>query len=137
MYNTDGRGRVWNRKTGEIVLEIPMKEFDEWIQALRGGKYKQTRETLQNQNGFCCLGVLCKTVIPKRKLVFNSYGHLRGGVPDIYTQPNVPLWVENINDVISSLNLHSLSALNDSFKLSFDEIADFLELTFKECAFNE
>ena len=31
-----------------------------WLEALRGGEYKQTRYTLHSPNdGFCCLGVLC------------------------------------------------------------------------------
>ena len=31
-----------------------------WIDALRSGKYKQTRGWLHNQNGYCCLGVACE-----------------------------------------------------------------------------
>lgn len=30
-----------------------------WIEALRSGEYVQTKNALKNQNGFCCLGVLC------------------------------------------------------------------------------
>jgi hypothetical protein len=31
-----------------------------WLEALRGGEYKQARYTLHSQSdGFCCLGVLC------------------------------------------------------------------------------
>tara|TARA_R100001086_G_scaffold181899_1_gene101223 strand:+ start:240 stop:587 length:348 start_codon:yes stop_codon:yes gene_type:complete len=29
-----------------------------WILALISGKYQQTKETLRNQDGYCCLGVL-------------------------------------------------------------------------------
>lgn len=32
---------------------------DEWLAALRSGKYPQTRDSLQDATGFCCLGVLC------------------------------------------------------------------------------
>ena len=30
-----------------------------WLEALRSGKYKQTKNTLRTPEGFCCLGVLC------------------------------------------------------------------------------
>ncbi len=30
-----------------------------WIKALLSGDYKQARGSLQNRDGFCCLGVLC------------------------------------------------------------------------------
>jgi hypothetical protein len=30
-----------------------------WVAALRSGKYKQVTGSLQNNGGFCCLGVLC------------------------------------------------------------------------------
>jgi hypothetical protein len=30
-----------------------------WLEALRSGQYKQTKERLTNGKGFCCLGVLC------------------------------------------------------------------------------
>jgi len=30
-----------------------------WIKALRSGRYKQTRNALRYNGGFCCLGVLC------------------------------------------------------------------------------
>lgn len=30
-----------------------------WLQALRSGQYKQTKERLKGKYGYCCLGVLC------------------------------------------------------------------------------
>lgn len=30
-----------------------------WLKALRSGKYKQTTRFLKDENGYCCLGVLC------------------------------------------------------------------------------
>lgn len=30
-----------------------------WVEALRSGKYRQTREALKDRDGHCCLGVLC------------------------------------------------------------------------------
>lgn len=31
---------------------------DKWLDALRSGKYKQTKNMLRNKNAYCCLGVL-------------------------------------------------------------------------------
>lgn len=30
-----------------------------WVKALKSGKYKQTKESLRDRKGYCCLGVLC------------------------------------------------------------------------------
>lgn len=32
---------------------------DKWVEALLSGEYKQTIDVLKDDNGFCCLGVLC------------------------------------------------------------------------------
>ena len=31
----------------------------EWVKALRSGDYKQGKEFLKSEQGYCCLGVLC------------------------------------------------------------------------------
>jgi hypothetical protein len=33
---------------------------DLWIAALESGDYEQSRGTLKNKTGYCCLGVLCE-----------------------------------------------------------------------------
>lgn len=40
-----------------IKLKPEVKEA--WVKALRSGEYPQSTRSLQNNNGFCCLGVLC------------------------------------------------------------------------------
>ena len=30
-----------------------------WIAALRGGQYRQTKDRLRDEDGYCCLGVAC------------------------------------------------------------------------------
>lgn len=143
MYNTDGNGKVWDRETGEIVLDIPMKQFNKWIAALRSGKYKQTRGRLQDGDGFCCLGVLCDSVVPKNKLeLMDNFGWIYGHLP--HHQDKAPSWVKKIDSIFTDISAGSKGAvfehlydLNDTKRLSFNEIADILELTFKECAFNK
>lgn len=44
----------------EVHTKIMKPEIKQrWIQALRSGEYQQTKGTLHNDKGFCCLGVLC------------------------------------------------------------------------------
>ena len=52
----------------------------QWLEALRGGKYHQTDGQLRDaNNAFCCLGVLCDLVAPAEWLPFVSGGYqLRG-----------------------------------------------------------
>jgi hypothetical protein len=35
-----------------------------WVEALRSGKYQQTRYRMRDRDKFCCLGVLCDLVDP-------------------------------------------------------------------------
>lgn len=36
---------------------------DKWVKALRSGKYRQGRGSLQVNDAFCCLGVLCDLAV--------------------------------------------------------------------------
>jgi len=42
---------------------------DKWVAALRSGEYVRTRETLRDDYGFCCLGVLCDLYIEESQNV--------------------------------------------------------------------
>jgi hypothetical protein len=33
-----------------------------WIEALRSGEYEQTQGRLRDETGYCCLGVLLKSI---------------------------------------------------------------------------
>ena len=48
------------KKEIPITIEMPMKLLDKWLKALRSGKYKQGKGTLEDEGKFCCLGVLQK-----------------------------------------------------------------------------
>lgn len=114
------------------------KQLLKWIEALRSGKYSQTTDTLQDGDGFCCLGVACKVLIPKKKQFTDSHGELQGIYPK--KQFHSPNWLKNINDDLYNLQSEinnnnnnrrlSLVNLNDDKRFTFDEIADILELTY-------
>jgi hypothetical protein len=48
-----------------MKLSNQQKVINKWVRALRSGKYKQTESYLQNEKGFCCLGVLCELAVKK------------------------------------------------------------------------
>lgn len=106
-------------------LKIPKQEFDKWIEALRSGNFKQARKALQTKKGYCCLGVACEILIPENKK-YRRNNILCGSFP--YCQRYSPEWLQKINYSVSRYVGVSLDRLNDTKRLSFDEIADVLEL---------
>jgi hypothetical protein len=100
------------------------KDFEKWIKALRSGEYKQSKNALQSNQGFCCLGVACDVIISQDKKQLSSDKNLSGGVPE--HQKNSPRWLSKINMNIASKFGVPLTQLNDYYKYSFDDIADVL-----------
>lgn len=98
-----------------------------WVKALKSGKYKQTSGTLQDEDGYCCLGVACKLYEKKtgKKLEKNDRGFycdatLRGK----FTK--VRKWLRlHFSDGEYGCN-DNLTDLNDS-GYSFKEIAKIIE----------
>ena len=119
---------------------------EKWVAALRSGEYKQTKQTLHDKNGFCCLGVLCDLYLkendldwqehnydPKVLVCFDREDTLPDEVADwadIPTNPyvNVPGYLECV----------ALAALNDGSDYEtpitrdikprdFNQIADLIE----------
>lgn len=109
-------------------LKLNLTQFNKWIKALRSGKYSQTKNSLEDSDGFCCLGVACKVLIPKYKLFIDDYGFIQGEIPE--NQGNSPVWLNKINDNFSIITSKSLVDLNDNKNFTFDEIADVLELVY-------
>jgi hypothetical protein len=101
-----------------------------WVDALRSGKYQQTQNRLHDENGFCCLGVLCDLYRKENQLEWE---------PSIYTNAYMfqnmvaalPLsvieWsgVEGYNPLVND-EIGTLSGLNDNGS-AFIEIADLIE----------
>jgi hypothetical protein len=117
-----------------------MKKTDirKWVKALRSGKYKQSKGSLQVYGGFCCLGVACSVFVPSDKLRRHPNGDILGGTPR--EQEHSPKWLQTINYDFESYTGHKLSSLNDDgffnptidlwATLNFDEIADLLEAVY-------
>jgi hypothetical protein len=110
-------------------MKINIKKLKIWITALRSGKYSQTKSKLQDANGYCCLGVACSVLIPKGKqLLDTNEDYLYGVEPN--DQRNSPKWLKDINNDFYKKTGNYLTTLNDSDGLSFNEIADLLEMVY-------
>ena len=102
-----------------------------WLEALRSGRYLQTREKLRDKSGFCCLGVACdisgkgtwkaslngKQWKQMQTFVISPYGSSKTCIPS-------PLR-EEIG--LTEAEHKSLANLNDSGKATFANIADWIE----------
>lgn len=137
-------------------MKINKSQFNKWIRALRSGKYKQAIGRLENfSGGFCCLGVSCKILIPNSKiqsyLSFNSNKKIIYGTMPI-EQFDSPNWLKEISEdfgkktYTNQKHLHSndffiekqrteIFVMNDDYRMTFNEIADMLELTYIHNAF--
>ena len=111
-----------------------------WLEALRSGEYKQTKENLQNSDGFCCLGVLCDLHAKERGMnwVRQTDGY------ELYVETQIlPLsvqeWAGLDNDIgglvdfeyerdgVMYVKSESLPEINDTWNKNFNEIADLIE----------
>lgn len=100
-----------------------------WVDALRSGQYKQTKYRLQDESGYCCLGVACriadKAGVPTDK---RDDGTILGG--SLIYQPDVKAWLGLIDDsgaYITKDGDGRLTVLNDCLGKTFSEIADIIE----------
>jgi hypothetical protein len=98
-----------------------------WVAALRSGKYTQGKHALRPQDEqFCCLGVLCDIVDPKRWSLggdeYNwGFANKEGAVEEKYLTDDV---LEAIGLDTSDIDL--LAEANDQGK-PFEEIATMIE----------
>ena len=101
---------------------------EKWIKALRSGFYKQTTCYLQVNDSYCCLGVACDVY---EKETGNRL--IPGGIGEnLEDHPEVKDWLGlNTNEGHFRLENGGLSCLvdlNDVDQLTFEEIADIIEL---------
>ena len=95
-----------------------------WVEALRSGKYEQTRGALRKGDWFCCLGVACELAIESGVDIrrTDEYRGYTGVVPNRLLPPVVGEWLR-----LKGRDADwSLAGKNDSGK-TFAEIADLIE----------
>ena len=105
------------------------KQFLKWIEALRSGKYAQGKGALQTEDGYCCLGVACEVIIPKKKQKRDSSKRLKGSFPETPS----PKWLIEVNDDYQEkTGKDTLSTLNDEYEETFKQIATKLMKTYRK-----
>lgn len=102
--------------------------LDQWILALRSGKYEQGHYALCYDNKFCCLGVLCDLSKRGEWLACTagnvSYYVVRGEVRQKSDAPYL-VWDQVSNDLL--LKQTDLIRFNDAERKTFNEIADIIQ----------
>ena len=102
-----------------------MSEFkDNWIKALRSGEYGQIRFQLKRAEGYCCLGVAAEITDNLSSTPNEDGCYLtKKGSYTLFQGPNDELDCEFNGDPLVNV----LTRMNDGRRMSFNEIADFLE----------
>lgn len=111
-----------------------------WVEALRSGKYKQTRRSLHDDNGFCCLGVACAVAVEngldlqvRQQDAYTLYNGNLNFLPHQVTE-----WLgltdgggayedEAPNPANVYRPIPALYKLNDEMDYNFEQIADVIE----------
>lgn len=91
---------------------------EQWLKALRSGEYKQTTHTLRDEDGYCCLGVLCDIMAPG-EWIANTMRHCSDILPLSIAQEAGLSKDPMIGGIC-------ISKLNDN-GMGFLEIADIIE----------
>lgn len=97
-----------------------------WINALKSGKYKQTRHQLRRGDEFCCLGVLCDLHSKETGDKWDLKSQPKYGSESEALPQNVINWAD-----LSSINpdfgpMQTLAEANDG-DATFEEIAQIIE----------
>jgi hypothetical protein len=107
---------------------------EQWIAALRSGKYEQGRNTLRDGDSFCCLGVLCDLYGATWIEPGEDAGWIcKAGNSETAVLPNeVREWAGLIDANPQVTMLHTIAELNDGVlgshkPWSFDRIANLIE----------
>lgn len=103
-----------------------------WVAALRSGEYSQTKRRLHDENGFCCLGVLCD--VYQKEVgdldIFEDNGMFVYNKQELTLPSKVLCWVglnkENGRFINSEEKVDCLTQKNDN-GATFTEIADLIE----------
>lgn len=104
-----------------------------WVDALRSGKYEQGRFLLKNNDGqYCCLGVLCDLAVQEgvaRETAESDEFYYDGDA--LTPPPSVKEWAgSNLEylDIGGEGEFEFYAELNDYDDLTFDQIADLIEV---------
>lgn len=122
---------------------VNKENIQKWVDALRSGKYPQTKNKLKGPDGYCALGVACRVAIDngvpieERVEIPNGITHFGGTT---YSQgylaslPGLVIhWLGTNGDPLLMLDdgiLAETSMCNDELGLDFKQIAHLIENTY-------
>lgn len=102
-----------------------------WVSALRSGEYTQTKGFLHNDNGFCCLGVLCEIAVADKVIEAPEYTSSHTEIPGIFvyassttihTDAEIPgIFVYDDCDTVLPESVETWSGFDDTTNLSYAE----------------
>ena len=100
---------------------------EQWIKALKSGKYTKCRGFLHSENDFCVIGVLCDLYLKSKGEEWRQESDFSEfSIHGSSFRPNVEIlvWANLGQD-----NLNDLFNLNDRNKKTFNQMADWIEET--------
>ena len=101
------------------MIKLTPELKKKWVDALRSGKYRQSRGALKGQRGYCCLGVLASLAgVEDEKLKKYSGDPLNNFGIELPVHANKRERADTETCLIS---------LNDDAHYSFKKIADWVE----------
>ena len=111
-----------------------MQEYPKaWIEALRSGKYKQTRDFLRRGDAYCCLGVYCDISGMGSWIMsdVDGCGRYLDGVSSLPRKLRLQLKTNSRTGMLPFLgrdktDIIDLAGLNDD-GMPFSQIADLIE----------
>ncbi|RWL14841.1 MAG: hypothetical protein EOR57_31340 [Mesorhizobium sp.] len=101
-----------------LTLEQMKANRKLWVEALRSGRYEQTKSTLVDSRGYCCLGVAC-VVAGKQDDEISDFTNL-SDFKDVRK-------FFGIRDYDGDFYGGSLVCLNDDAGYTFEQIAEVIE----------
>ena len=118
------------------MIKFPKEVRNKWLEALRSGKYTQSKQYLKRKDGsMCCLGVLCDI----QGVGWVDVGDYYVTSDSSYAWPTISDVGSEVYTAISdgvydpecqkndSVLYTVLGHMNDMYGKSFEEIADYIE----------
>lgn len=107
------------------MANLPVEFKNQWVAALRSGKYKQGKQRLYNQaaDTYCCLGVAAHMCESLPSTLYNS-----ALIPSVSFQSGTGQVLKVPVELSDDEPLQKrLWEMNDDQEKSFEEIADYIE----------
>ncbi len=97
--------------------------FNKWLKALRSGEYEKGTGWLKTKNKYCCVGVLSEIAGLEKEWTAAVQAFSFEG-EHVQAHPT-------LQSKFPQINWLDLYSLNDTNEKTFEEIADYLEETYK------